>query len=376
MYCPRCGKLLSQDNCRNTITFACPDGCGRYMTLAGLRKCGAEAELINVLWSNARNGNSIRGLPCPNCKQAMRQLKIGDEQIYFDLDICTVCQSLWFDAGELEHIPVPDIPEQPVNPELKNLEPITTGYDHLPDGDGPDQFWKYLPAVIGLPVEQYTFSCKRLPILTWLTAFCCTALYVLFSWQGNLEYIIDNWGFIPSQWLRHDGLTVWSSMFLHADILHLLGNMYFLIMCGDNAEDVLGHGKFLLLVVLSGCSALILYGSTALRPDIPLIGASGFISGIIAFYAIRFPHVAFSFCLLSRSPLSVLLLSSDRFFFSIPAWVWFLLYAIGQILYAVFNPGGYTAYTAHLGGFVPGIIWALIELKRAGSVDSVDEKCI
>ena len=173
---------------------------------------------------------------------------------------------------------------------------------------------------------------------------------------SHLREAIDNWGFIPEQWSRHGGLTLLSSMFLHGGIWHLVGNLYFLLICGDNVEDEFGKGKYILLLLASGLCASLLHALFDPRTEIPCVGASGFISGVIACYAVCFSRVRLSFSLMSRSILGALL--ARRCWFSIPAWGAFLLWVLFQLVMAFLpRSGGGVAYLAHLGGVLPGILW-------------------
>jgi membrane associated rhomboid family serine protease len=147
--------------------------------------------------------------------------------------------------------------------------------------------------------------------------------------------------------------TLVTSMFLHGGWMHIIGNMWFLWIYGDNVEDVLGHGKYLVFYLLCGViAALTQY---AISPDsrIPTLGASGAIAGVMGAYLIKFPH--------SR----ILTLIPIFFFFTtieIPAVIilvyWFLLQflsGVGSVGYSSASQGG-VAFFAHVGGFIAGMI--------------------
>ena len=163
-----------------------------------------------------------------------------------------------------------------------------------------------------------------------------------------------------------------SSMFLHGGIWHLVGNLYFLLICGDNVEDEFGKGKYILLLLASGLCASLLHALFDPRTEIPCVGASGFISGVIACYAVCFPRVRLSFALMSRSVFGAIL--ARRNWFSIPAWGAFALWVVLQIVMA-FLPrpgGGGVAYLAHIGGALPGLLFAFYHrfAPKAPSYDS------
>lgn len=146
-------------------------------------------------------------------------------------------------------------------------------------------------------------------------------------------------------------LTLVTSMFLHGGWLHLAGNMLYLWIFGDNVEHRFGHGVFLLLYLVSGLAAAL--AQIALEPDslVPMVGASGAISGILGAYLVLFPrnrvHAIFFFTIVS-----------------VPAYVaigfWVLIQVVNSLgVLAMEEPvlGG-VAYGAHVGGFVAGVLLA------------------
>lgn len=143
-------------------------------------------------------------------------------------------------------------------------------------------------------------------------------------------------------------------MFLHAGWLHVLGNMLFLWVFGDNVEDVLGHAKYLLFYLLCGVTAGL--AQVAIDPGsrIPMVGASGAIAGVMGAYLVKFP----------RSEVKMFAWFILIFTFDVPAWAmliyWFAIQlfsgysAIGEA--AQGGSQGGTAFFAHIGGFIMGII--------------------
>ena len=355
MKCPRCGRELHRNHRNAATAYRCPAGCGCFMTLAALRTAGAPGQLTAELWRNARIGNTIPGLPCPNCRRTMQQLKLGDGNVTFDLDLCTGCQSLWFDAGELEHLGLPaEPPPAPPRPELKNLQPITTGYNSLPDPDDLN-LRTILPALLGLPVERYPRKLSRIPFLTWGLALVCLAVFGVLLWRGKLAAAIVDWGgMLPAQ----PCLTFSLDTFVAVGVLYLLVNVYFLLSFGDDAEDVLGHGGYLLLILLSGGSANLVYMLTGGSFRVPFVWLGGFLGGILAFYAVTFPRATIGMSLWSRA--GCFALAYRRFWLNLPAWAWFAIYVTLQLLAAaLFDRSGGIAYFAHLGGIIPGVVFAV-----------------
>jgi membrane associated rhomboid family serine protease len=169
---------------------------------------------------------------------------------------------------------------------------------------------------------------------------------------------IMQYGLVPDHFAV---INIFTSMFLHGGWMHVLGNLWFLWIFGDNIEDILGHGKYLLFYLLCGVVAAL--AQTLINPysRVPMVGASGAIAGVMGAYMIKFPR--------SR----VLTLIPIIFFFTtieVPAWVmliyWFVLQlfgGVGSVGFTQGTEGGGTAFVAHVGGFVAGML--LVKLMRA-----------
>ena len=149
---------------------------------------------------------------------------------------------------------------------------------------------------------------------------------------------------------RQDWFAPLTSMFLHGGWLHLIGNMWFLWLFGNNVEDSQGHGRYLVFYVLCGLAAAA--AQTLVNPNsaIPMVGASGAISGVMGAYIVLYPRV--------RIHMLVIL----GFFITriaVPAYVmlgyWFLLQILGGLPTIADESGG-VAFWAHAGGFIAGII--------------------
>ena len=148
-------------------------------------------------------------------------------------------------------------------------------------------------------------------------------------------------------------IPVFSSMFLHAGWLHIIGNMLFLWIFGDNIEDYLGHFKYLIFYLLSGMAAGFLHILVNLNSTLPSVGASGAIAGVMGAYIVLYPRAR------------VLTLLPVFFIFTVwlPAWIflgyWFIVQFLSGTATAIAMTGqstGGVAFWAHIGGFVAGII--------------------
>jgi membrane associated rhomboid family serine protease len=168
------------------------------------------------------------------------------------------------------------------------------------------------------------------------------------AYSGN-EFIAT-YGLVPDHFRFQNVLT---SMFLHGGWMHVLGNMWFLWIFGDNIEDILGSAKYLLFYLLCGFGAAMAQYFASPDSRIPMVGASGAIAGVMGAYMVRFPH--------SR----ILSLVTIIFFFTtveVPAWLmliwWFFIQffnGVGSIGFSHASQGGGVAFVAHVGGFLTGI---------------------
>jgi membrane associated rhomboid family serine protease len=154
-------------------------------------------------------------------------------------------------------------------------------------------------------------------------------------------------------------LTVLTSMFLHGGWLHIIGNMLYLWIFGNNIEDILGHVGFVLFYVACGAAAALAQSALDVDSTVPMIGASGAIAGVLGAYAVLFPRA------------HVLVLLPLGFFSQVirlPALLvlgfWFVLQFIEGGLTASSGEGG-VAYWAHIGGFVAGLVLIFLFPRRS-----------
>jgi membrane associated rhomboid family serine protease len=148
--------------------------------------------------------------------------------------------------------------------------------------------------------------------------------------------------------------NLFTHMFLHAGWMHVLGNMLFLWVFGDNVEDILGHGKYLLFYLVCGVTAGLAQMVIDPYSRVPMVGASGAIAGVMGAYLVKFP----------RSEVKILTWFLLIFTFDVPAWAmliyWFgiqLLEGVGSVGDSAYGGSqGGTAFFAHIGGFLMGML--------------------
>ncbi len=179
-------------------------------------------------------------------------------------------------------------------------------------------------------------------------------LYTVSLDPFSRNHFIMEYGMIPA---RLQWIDVLTSMFLHGGWLHLIGNMWFLWVFGDNVEDALGHGKYLLFYLLCGVAASLAHFALSMESRVPTVGASGAIAGVMGAYLVKFPHsrivtLVFLFVFVTTIEIPAVLILVYWFviqFFS----------GVGSIGHSQLTQGG-VAWFAHVGGFLAGMALMLL----------------
>lgn len=198
------------------------------------------------------------------------------------------------------------------------------------------------------------------------------AFFYELSLGPQLDALFQEYALIPSKffYLANNnpenvlgmGIPIFTSIFLHGGWMHFLGNMWFLWIFGDNVEDSMGHGRYLVFYLLTGLGASIVHLFLNAESSLPTVGASGAISAIMGAYMILYPQGR----VLTIIPIFIFFKIID-----IPA-VFFLLIWIGiQVVQGVVSLGvsanvGGVAWWAHIGGFIIGAVLIFLFRRRRG----------
>ncbi len=213
-----------------------------------------------------------------------------------------------------------------------------------------------------IPIKDNIPS-KKIPFINYLLIFINIVVFALEIKAGNmLELLIKRYAFysnefyylLTGQLFSLDPIKkIFTSMFMHGGFSHILGNMLYLYIFGDNVEDRLGHFKYLLLYLFFGiCAALLQFLFNPLS-DIPMIGASGAVSGVMGAYFIFFPKAR----VITILPVFIFI-----HFVEIPAVFFLVFWFVLQFLYGSLSVATgviNVAWWAHVGGFVAGFLIAL-----------------
>jgi membrane associated rhomboid family serine protease len=200
------------------------------------------------------------------------------------------------------------------------------------------------PSTIGRPFVNYGLIAVN--VLVFIYEMIITSNFSNASAQSIL---FSNYGAVPNLILSGQNLfSLFSSMFLHGSIAHLLGNMFFLYVFGDNLEGRFGHYKYLLLYLLWGVIASFAHSIYAVSTgdgSVAAVGASGAISGVLGGYLIFFP----------RAKIHTIILAFFITTIKIPALAYIPFWFILQLVFALIGQSGGVAYFAHIGGFAAGV---------------------
>ena len=217
-----------------------------------------------------------------------------------------------------------------------------------------------------IPIRDYNPT-TRTPYVTIALIAACILIFI---WQMSLgerdgQVVVYKLGFVPALLFGEATLgaeaallpawtTLFTSMFLHGSIMHLAGNMLYLWIFGNNIEDVMGHGRFMVFYLVCGLAAAMAQAVPDMGSTIPMIGASGAISGVLGAYLLLFPKAKVQVII----PIGFFIMRTLPAGWLLGLWIAFQVFSGISAGIA----GGGVAWWAHVGGFVAGM--ALVHLFK------------
>ncbi len=206
---------------------------------------------------------------------------------------------------------------------------------------------------------------RRVPIVNYLLIAANVFVFIL-QWMAgqNQEALVYQFALIPANFMANPNLSnlsdIFTGMFMHAGFAHLGGNMLYLWIFGDNVEDSMGSGKYLLFYLTGGVIASLAHIFTNPTSQIPTVGASGAIAAVLGAYLVLYPRSR----VLTFIPLGFFMRLT-----SVPAVIvlglWFVLQLFNGVLSLGAADVGGVAFWAHIGGFVAGVVLAkFLENRR------------
>ncbi len=213
------------------------------------------------------------------------------------------------------------------------------------------------------PIRDHNPSQRRPFVVYGLIALNALIFLMQLPYMGDGRALADFWAnraLYPALVTEYGDYTgIFTSMFLHAGWMHIIGNMLFLWVFGDNLEDQMGHVGFAVFYFAAGMAAALAHIAAAPHSVVPTVGASGAIAGVMGGYLLMFPR--------ARIDVVLILIIFFRIF-TLPAWIVLGLWAALQIFGGVGSTveGGGVAHWAHVGGFAAGIVLTLPLWLRCG----------
>lgn len=218
-----------------------------------------------------------------------------------------------------------------------------------------------VPAVYAAPVIPLrdTIPSSRVPVVNYTIIAANVAVFLHEATLGpRTEAFLFTYGLVPREFMV---TTLFTSMFVHAGWLHVLGNMLYLYIFGDNVEDRLGHIRYVVFYLLCGAAAGATHALTAVHSGVPVVGASGAIAGVSGAYFLFFPTSR----VVTLVPIFLFVQIIE-----IPAVFFLFMWFVWQVVSGVATLGaasrGGVAVWAHVGGFVAGMIVGPLLRRREG----------
>ena len=203
------------------------------------------------------------------------------------------------------------------------------------------------------PIGDDNSGRRLVPYVTYTLIALNVLLFLVELISGGV--FIETWAFVPARFMADPGgdfLTLFTSMFMHAGWVHIGGNMLYLWIFGDNVEDRFGHLRYLVFYLICGIAATFAQLAFSLGSGVPNLGASGAIAGVLGAYLVLFPKRQVTVLLgyyVTRMPALIV----------IGFWIVLQFFnGIGSIVVST-DTGG-VAYMAHIGGFIAGLVLALV----------------
>jgi membrane associated rhomboid family serine protease/Zn-finger nucleic acid-binding protein len=343
-YCARCTYPL----CYITQKYAYIDHCyrcgGSFLDFGkATQAIGEKADPRNWPKEVLARPPYPSQLLCPSGHGRMWAYLVGYEGKFCEIDACPVCHGLWLDAREAEALD-----SITTTAHVENARPGSSLGTVGVVGMYLVQLATMIPIEVHHPV-------KRKPILVHSTIIACALVWILeltMFVQDKGQQIMDALAFTPARFTSGQApWTVLTCAFMHGGWSHIIGNMVFLWIFGDNVEDRLGRTRFTILYAATAILATLAHYASNIHSDTPLVGASGAIAGLMGAYFVLFPRVK----------LWVVILFVP---FKIRAF-WYLLIWIGMQFLIMLDKKSNVAWLAHVGGFVAGVALAFI-LKPKG----------
>lgn len=377
MKCPSCSGRLREIKSKTALVDICRDCMGIWFDsgeFVDFARKLTESEKISPTETRLFEPRKVHTLEkvkeqtktCPRCNQAMKRFNYSYDSNVF-LDKCPNCKGIWTDGGEIQQVAryLKD------DPRIKSIgKDLAEQKRNMEDLQG----WGGFSRTMGMPVSPYILYMpkiilplsdenprERFPFLTISIITICIAAFMSQAYfVSDLKSFFNFYGLVPEHFFSIGLVT---SMFLHAGIIHLIGNMLFLWIFGDNVEDRFSRLGFIIFYISCGLTASVLHTLFHLNSSIPAIGASGAVSGIMGAYLIFYPKAEVNILFIYR-------------IIHVPAFLYLLIWFVFQLFFALVtftsDAASGVAWIAHIGGFVFGCLVAYFKKRSLQAAEEND----
>lgn len=370
MQCPACAAELTKSKSFDGLIDKCPQCHGIWpksgdllYSVVALVEYQAPKAPLPVLFKSRMvvpaNAVDDTFRQCPRCNQVLTKINYGYDSNVF-IDKCPACQGIWLDESELrdiaQHLKVdPRVTEigkeiLKSNQTSKDIQSLAEIADTL---NGKAMALAFMPKTV-LPLGD-KLNTTRFPVIN-ISIIGITILTFIYqiSRGPDVVTLVKQFGTIPIHIMQGIAFyTLLTSIFLHGGLLHLLGNMFFLWIFGDNVEDRIGRLGYLTFYISCGVVANLIESYIYPTLMIPAIGASGAISEIMGAYLVFYPYAKIKTYFWGR-------------IINIPAILWLGAWLLLQVIYGLLYyaiGGSNIGWFAHIGGFIFGGIVAYLIKK-------------
>ncbi|MCP4642198.1 MAG: rhomboid family intramembrane serine protease [bacterium] len=292
---------------------------------------------------------------CPRCRLTMAKFNYAYDSNVL-LDRCGKCDGMWMDGGEIRRIAA----YHKGDPRTERLavsiaESTKAHFEFLDSCKQVERLARRIPLLFVFPMFvlptlvlplRDDLDRKRFPCVT-VGLLIANLLCFLgtFLWAASPAGVFGAYGVVPRVIMSGEAYYSFVTyMFVHAGILHLVGNMLFLWIFGDNVEDALGHITYALVFLACGVTAALAHVFAFSGSGVPCVGASGAVAGAMGAYFALYPQARVNTFFYFRV-------------FRVPAWLYIAFWFVMQVVFArIFSGHAAVAYLAHIGGFLLGLI--------------------
>ena len=356
--CPRCQLPLKRARPADSARFDCPQCEGRAVQLEAVLDRLPEHEIERFARLARTRAQPPGRSRCPQCLARSAHLQLGDGDQALRVDACAKCALVWLDRGEWQQLPrdsrlAPSAEQQRSMQarlliEGEHAKAEAQGISAPPDGARANAI-----GLMGLHTTNDALTTLGPALLSLLL---CVALFTVWGWSDRtLNTLL---AFTPANPFRLRGMTIITSMFVHAGLMHALFNAYFLWLSGRPVEQTVGSIGLATLFLSGGLLGTAAHWLAHAGSQVGVLGASAGISALLVFHALALPATRVR-----------LYMGQLRRWVTMPIGYALAMWLLGQLAGACMEAArvGRVAHFAHLGGALAGVVgWWVVRMRRGG----------